>query len=256
MNRRHRAKAKIVTRLLGAESPELNEDEFLQTQLQEYCSADRKSETLAIEVQDDEEQGPIVYNRQAIVSKYTEREAIQTEVLNDLCMEPEMAHTISFNMVNLHGVGGNGKSQLAKKIFTLSQYHQLFDGNLIWFNAEKDDGPAGLYSQHAALIKSRGHPNPGSIDGIKSTLYNRILGQQDSLIVFDNVTDFEIVLKYLPTKGLNKGTRVILTSKKPLNPGERGEIVNIPVGVFSENEARNYVKEFSKIGRASCRERV
>lgn len=190
----------------------------------------------------DSNNSPIICKRPAgLVSTYTNREQLQTQIRDALC-KPQCPNVeFSFSLVNLHGIGGNGKSQLAKKVFALSENCDELNGNLIWLDAGTKDI---LYDQFASLVSTKGY-SAKTVSDLARLLYVEILKGQKFLIIFDNVVDFTMITEYLPVNAMNTNARVLLTSKKHWDIGEKGTIYNVPVGVFHPVEARTYVCQFT-----------
>ncbi|WP_339047303.1 NB-ARC domain-containing protein [Candidatus Mesenet endosymbiont of Phosphuga atrata] len=155
-------------------------------------------------------------------------------------------------MASVTGLGGIGKSELARKY--ISEHNKDYDNNVIWVNADNYLTIAESFRRLAqdklriSTIDENGKEK--EIKLIVEDVYRFFAKRhRRSLFVFDNagkhkavreVEEAEGVDKFLPS-GPNK-PHVLITSRDQ----EWGEIKSLPLGVFTEEEAIEFIKKALK----------
>jgi tetratricopeptide (TPR) repeat protein len=150
---------------------------------------------------------------------YTQRRDITKAIWNKFENQKEGRKTAI--LVGLHGLGGIGKTTLAKNaIYNPEQYYS-FRG---WFSAETK---ALLQADYVELGEKHHLFTKNMLDHQKLIRVREWLEQQENtLLVYDNVVDIDMLEEYLPNKG-----HIIITSRNYKLLGA------IEIDVMTEDEA-------------------
>lgn len=181
-----------------------------------------------------------IWKRHAgLVTYYVERKSLQNIIMGLLKTEVNKSHKYPYNIVNIYGLGGHGKSELAKKIFEIADDESLFDGHLIWMDAGQFEA---LLNQFKALLPVKPESTTNTSD-VLEMFYKDLLKDQKYLIIFNDVTDFEMIEQFLPMNGFNFNAKILLTSK---TEWKTDGVENVNVSVFGEDEATAFIKKFDR----------
>ncbi|WP_265035660.1 NB-ARC domain-containing protein [Wolbachia endosymbiont (group A) of Agelastica alni] len=154
-------------------------------------------------------------------------------------------------MVVIGGLGGIGKSELARKY--AYEYRKHYDGNVVWVNAENfgimknsflklaEDDKLGIPPQDK-------YGNDKTIETIVKEIYAFFARRgRKSLFIFDNAEGYEDISKFLPFslgQDYNKPCVLITSRSKDWKVGEEeGKIQVIQLDEFTETEALRFVKK-------------
>lgn len=137
------------------------------------------------------------------------------------------------NLVIINGLGGIGKTQIAKRF--ISEHKQEYN-IVVWISAENTEELNNAYRQVALfynLIENNKKYDQGYIDELVKNYLNDI---EKSMLIIDGVDDVELddLLNYLPSN-----SNVILTTQNSNIDSDEFNI--IPVGDFTEDEAINFM---------------
>ncbi|WP_353273619.1 tetratricopeptide repeat protein [Wolbachia endosymbiont (group A) of Agelastica alni] len=162
----------------------------------------------------------------------------------------EGGEAVISQMASVTGLGGIGKSELARKY--ISEHNKDYDNNIIWVNADNYLTIAESFRRLAqdklriSTLDENGKEK--EIKLIVEDVYRFFAKRhRRSLFVFDNagkhkvVGEGEGVDKFLPS-GPNK-PHVLITSRDQ----EWGEIKSLSLGVFTEEEAVEFIRKALKI---------
>ncbi|WP_438456569.1 tetratricopeptide repeat protein [Wolbachia endosymbiont of Kerria lacca] len=136
--------------------------------------------------------------------------------------------TIISQMTSISGLGGIGKTELARKY--AYDHENDYDGNVIWINAESE---GAIKSSFIRLAKDKLGINTKDADrerkDIKSIVEDvyRFFSKRKSLFVFDNAEKNEYFKKFLPLRSLTADDNkpyILITSR---NRELEGEVVNL-----------------------------
>lgn len=143
------------------------------------------------------------------------------------------------NIFSVNGLGGIGKTQLALKYAQL--YAKDYDNNVIWVDGEN---PSDFFKRLAG--NSRINIKTKDINGrdkkdndIAQEIYDHFKDKK-SLFIFDNVESSEAIKEFLPYQSLDNKPHVLITSRYQ---NWEGMADKISLNVFSDEEARNFVKK-------------
>lgn len=132
-----------------------------------------------------------------------------------------------FRIVALHGIGGAGKSVVALEVAHL---HNGFAG---WVNAENSAAILGSLAAIAAdreINTSNSHQS-----GMLRDLWRDLSNEEAPLLVFDNASDPEALIPYLPRID---HAQVLVTSR---SAGWGAVGIDLQVGPFTADEAAAYL---------------
>src|SRR5689334_20799462 len=132
---------------------------------------------------------PIRHNYQGLVANYVRRSHLEKEIMDGLYKISNKDCPINFPIVVLHGIGGVGKTTLARKICQMATkkrywiFGKHFGGNCLWINAEKEEL---IINDFVNLFGIR-DVNKQSVIATLKKFYSQEFAIRRCLIVFDNV---------------------------------------------------------------------
>jgi hypothetical protein len=158
--------------------------------------------------------------------------------------------TVISQMTSISGLGGVGKSELAKKY--IREHRHDYDGNVIWINAEKYETLSESFRRLANdTLKIATKGIDGQQKDIKSivTEVYKYFAKRKCLFIFDNAEKFrtekegdEGIDKFLPNNLPPDDNKpyIIITSR---NQKWEKRIKVIPLDTFTEEEAIKLIKK-------------
>ncbi len=193
---------------------------------------------------------PIQFNMVYPVEMFVGRDSELQEIYGKLHESTGKLTAIS-QMVVIGGLGGIGKSELARKY--AYEYRKDYDGNVVWVNAENfgimknsflklaEDDKLGIPPQDK-------YGNDKTIETIVKEIYAFFARRgRKSLFIFDNAEGYEDISKFLPFslgQDYNKPCVLITSRSKDWKVGEEeGKIQVIQLDEFTETEALRFVKK-------------
>ncbi|WP_265017002.1 ankyrin repeat domain-containing protein [Wolbachia endosymbiont (group B) of Endotricha flammealis] len=193
----------------------------------------------------------IEFNVKEPVDLFSGREEELSDLHNKIQRSSEKVTVIS-QMTSISGLGGIGKTELARKY--VHDHGNDYDGNIIWINAESYQTLAESFLR---LAQDNLGINVKSIDGnqkdikpIVEDVY-RFFSKRKSLFIFDNAEKSEELKQFLPlTLSHNNKPYVLITSRMIRQEWEQwGVKEGITLDVFTDEEAISFVKEALKIDK-------
>ncbi|XP_035715364.1 uncharacterized protein LOC110859459 isoform X2 [Folsomia candida] len=177
---------------------------------------------------------------------FTGRTKFMSEIIKSLTSwsTENSSHQIGFPFVDIHGLGGHGKTQTAQKIALICAEQKLFSG-VIWIDAEQQ---SGIIDKITRELKNQGIKDLSENDGIllANKLYELLISKNPHkfLVIFDNVESFEEIKKYLPlNKDLNNVAVLLTSVEKILIQDEMGEVKTFRVDILEEAEAEELFRK-------------
>ncbi|MDG1436826.1 MAG: NB-ARC domain-containing protein [Rickettsiaceae bacterium] len=157
------------------------------------------------------------------IDHYTQRPSL-TKAVWEKFRQPNMGQDSLAVLTGLHGLGGIGKTTLAKHAINYPEKKYSFRG---WFGAETKNL---LLADYLGLGEQQNLFTQDNISVNRKVLLVKqwLESQSNALLVYDNVDDMEVLRDYLPKKG-----DIIITSRNPNIPGA------IEIDVMDEKEALN-----------------
>ncbi|WP_410542965.1 FxSxx-COOH system tetratricopeptide repeat protein [Wolbachia endosymbiont of Tetranychus urticae] len=193
---------------------------------------------------------PILFNVRDPVSSFTGR-IEQLDNLHKAMMDGGRA--IVSQSVSISGLGGVGKSELARKY--IREYSQDYDNKVIWINAENQNTLSESFRRLACdklgiSLKNR----DGKEKDIKSIVEDvyRFFSKGKSLFVFDNAEkyrsqreDDDGIDKFLPSlpENMNK-PHILVTSRNKIWPQN---VKLLELDVFTLKEAIEFIQKALKL---------
>ncbi|XP_035714188.1 uncharacterized protein LOC118438326 isoform X1 [Folsomia candida] len=173
---------------------------------------------------------------------FTGRTELMDKIINSFTSWSNNSnHQIGFPLVDLHGLGGHGKTQTAQNIAERCLKDNLLRiSGVIWIDAEEQ---SGIVAKIRRELENQEIQNLPENDGIllASKLYDFIITKspQKILVIFDNVEGFEEIEKYLPFNKNVDNIAVLITSvEKIIIPTGMGEIDTFNMDILEEGEAK------------------
>ena len=135
------------------------------------------------------------------------------------------------------GLGGIGKTQITLKY--IKEHKLEYEYRVRWIIAENKEMLDSYFSQfaHELEINIDNKNNDEILKLVKKTLESQI---DHSLLVFDNVVDFELINQYLPNPGGFKQHHVIITTQNTKDPEDSSSFTGmnvIKLEAFAQEEA-------------------
>ncbi|XP_021964198.1 uncharacterized protein LOC110859539 isoform X3 [Folsomia candida] len=178
---------------------------------------------------------------------FTGRTEFMSQIIQSLTSwsTENSSHQIGFPFVDIHGLGGHGKTQTVQKIALICAEQKLFSG-VIWIDAEQQ---SGIIDKITRELKNQGIKDEKTEnDGIllANKLYELLISKNPHkfLVIFDNVESFEEIKKYLPlNKDLNNVAVLLTSVEKIIIQDEMGEVKTFRVDILEEAEAEELFRK-------------
>lgn len=201
------------------------------------------------------EKDPIVYNFRYPVQNYIERGNMIQIIHKILSSEKNTVH-IALTAVT-SGLGGIGKSELARRYAYFYSEKEKFYKNIIWITAEKCES---IIESFKNLLKENfNFDNFEGLDAAKIilNLYKNLEKCGKTLIIMDNAENFQTIEKFLQRSSFGNNLRFLITSRiREWDTGSDGDIEVIELEVFSESEAFQLVSSSLKISAEAQKEDI
>src|SRR5689334_4587031 len=152
---------------------------------------------------------PLRHNYQGMIGNYVPRPHLEKEIVAGL-KKQEGPGLITFPLVVLHGIGGVGKTTLARKMCQLTTGFfrtPHFGKSCIWIHAEKEEL---IIDEFARLLGIEEKTKIKIQEALRTCYQSQFEGNQ-CLFVFDNVDNYKTVADYLPLN-LQTQISVLITS--------------------------------------------
>ncbi len=172
---------------------------------------------------------PYASKGRAFVGRTGLREKIWESLNND-------GRTAIGQAINIKGIGGLGKTQLAVEY--AYELQDRYENGVFWLTADKD-----LDTQLIKIGKDLSWITNESDLGFDQTelVRNRFRKLSNCLIIFDNVEDRNVIENYLPEKGAN--SHILITSRE-----KQSGFYQLELGLLNRDESRNLLLKIA--GRA------
>jgi len=147
-------------------------------------------------------------------------------------------------MVAITGLGGMGKSELAKK-YASERGPSSFHGNVVWITAESTTSLANAF---VSLSQYLGIRDQNMSTQARTELVYDNFRNVESLFVFDNAEKMSIIAPFLPCRNPLVKTPYVIITSQVMNWPET--VLMVQLNNLDENDAVNLIKKnFPKICR-------
>jgi hypothetical protein len=162
------------------------------------------------------------------------------------------SETLISQVICVNGLGGVGKSELARKY--INEYSQTYDNNIVWINAESyqslEESFRRLARDKLRISTKNANGEGKEISSIVEDVY-KFFSNRKSLFIFDNaekrrtqVNGNEGIDKFLPSSPPNADKPyVLITSRNQ----KWGNIAVMLLDVFTEKEAADLIRKVLSI---------
>ncbi|MDR1139549.1 MAG: tetratricopeptide repeat protein [Rickettsiales bacterium] len=166
------------------------------------------------------------------------------EKLHESIQENQGVATVISQLVSICGLGGIGKTELARKY--IEKHSKDYDNNIIWINAATYETMVQSFLRLAKGLL--GIPTEDrDIESIVRDIY-AFFAQRKSLFVFDNAEKYRSegqdagISQFLPSHFLSSDDNkpsVLITSRNQ----KWGDIKALPLGTFTETESIDFIRK-------------
>ena len=182
-------------------------------------------------------QEPYFYNAKQIVANFVGREDSLRSMFD--LFSPQDS-----KIIVIGGLGGVGKTQLTLKF--IAQFKENYKYKVRWIKAESQDSLDNSYREFARDLNM--NLNNANAEDILRFVKKKLESEIDqSLLVFDNSENRDLLYKYLPNLTALKKHHIIITTRNTESydqvKEETGESV-IKLGSFNDEEAVRYVRSY------------
>ncbi len=192
---------------------------------------------------------PIKFNVRDPVKSFTGRDDELKDIHNKL--QSEKGQVVVSQIASISGLGGIGKSELARKY--ACDYKKDFDDNVIWINAETQESLKQSYQELAKELripiteKRDEKEQERNIKSIVKDVY-KYFQNAKSLFIFDNAEEYGDVNEFLPSPFFlylnGKKPHVLITSRnRDWEVGEEGKIEVVQLGELTPEKAAEFIRK-------------
>jgi ankyrin repeat protein len=193
---------------------------------------------------------PIWFEVRAPVKSFTGRDN-ESKHLHD-ALQSKGGQAVVSQMTSISGLGGIGKSELARKY--AYDYKKYYGNNVVWINGETQEsirkslqGLAAKKLRIPITEKKDKKEQERDIKSIVEDVY-KYFRNAESLFIFDNAEQYESVYEYLPSyfylHSNDKKPHVLITSRnRDWNVEEEGEIKVIQLGLLTPENAAQFIRK-------------
>ncbi|WP_264707211.1 tetratricopeptide repeat protein [Wolbachia endosymbiont (group A) of Acrocera orbiculus] len=177
------------------------------------------------------------------VGSFTGRKT-ELEKLHESIQESQGVATVISQLVSISGLGGIGKTELAKKY--IEEHSKDYDNNIIWIKAETHETMVQSFLRLAR--DPLGIPTEDrDIESIVRDIY-AFFAKRKSLFVFDNAEEYRSegqdagISQFLPSHFLSSDDNkpsVLITSRNQ----KWGDIKSLTLGAFTEPESIDFIRK-------------
>ncbi|MDG7055408.1 MAG: tetratricopeptide repeat protein [Wolbachia endosymbiont of Menacanthus eurysternus] len=177
------------------------------------------------------------------VGSFTGRKT-ELEKLHESIQENQGVATVISQLVSISGLGGIGKTELARKY--IEKHSKDYDNNIIWINAATYETMVESFLRLAKGLL--GIPTEDrDIESIVRDVY-AFFAKRKSLFVFDNAEEYRSegqdagISQFLPSHFLSSDDdkpSVLITSRNQ----KWGDIKALPLGTFTETESIDFIRK-------------
>lgn len=177
------------------------------------------------------------------VGSFTGRKT-ELEKLHESIQENQGVATVISQLVSICGLGGIGKTELARKY--IEKHSKDYDNNIIWINAATYEAMVQSFLELADNLL--GIPTEDrNIKFIVRDIY-AFFAKRKSLFVFDNAEKYRSegqdagISQFLPSHFLSSDDNkpsVLITSRNQ----KWGDIKALPLGTFTETESIDFIRK-------------
>ncbi|WP_265017698.1 tetratricopeptide repeat protein [Wolbachia endosymbiont (group A) of Andrena dorsata] len=177
------------------------------------------------------------------VGSFTGRKT-ELEKLHESIQESQGVATVISQLVSISGLGGIGKTELAKKY--IEEHSKDYDNNIIWIKAETHETMVQSFLRLAR--DPLGIPTEDrDIESIVRDIY-AFFAKRKSLFVFDNAEEYRSegqdagISQFLPSHFLSSDDNkpsVLITSRNQ----KWGDIKSLTLGAFTEPESMDFIRK-------------
>uniref|UniRef100_A0A2N9GRD6 Uncharacterized protein n=1 Tax=Fagus sylvatica TaxID=28930 RepID=A0A2N9GRD6_FAGSY len=148
----------------------------------------------------------------------------------------------NINMIAICGMGGIGKTTMAKEVAKMAIEAKLFDKDVMAVVSQNQD-LRKIQGQIAdkLRLKLEGETEPGRADELYSSLSSKSV-----LVILDDVWDkLSLEAVGIPFGGQHNKCKILLTSRSEVTCNQMGSHKIFPIKVLSEEEAWNLFREMA-----------
>jgi len=225
---------------LGTEPPaprqELGEDIEVVSENENLPNSARRSRPLPLQLH-------IPRQCDYFVARNSLLESLRSFLLAERASSPNTALAPKQSLAILHGVGGIGKTEIAKE-FAIR--HQAEFDSIFWIRSDSQASIArSLHDAAIALHLINGRKDWSHQQSTAACLKWFEQSTEKWLLIFDNVEDPEVVKAYIP---ISKSGSIILTTRQPVSinlepPGSSVSVIDLEVPTLTPDESVELVQK-------------
>jgi disease resistance protein RPS2 len=171
-----------------------------------------------------------------VFKHFESRKSIMKEVL-------EALRDDNINMISICGMGGIGKTTMAKEVAKRAKEAKLFDEDVMAVVSQNQD-VKHIQGQIADMLHLQ--LKTESLQERANQLFERLMDSKSVLVILDDVWEaLNLTDVGIPCGGQNKRCKILLTSRSEEACNQMRSQKIVPIKVLSEEEAWNLFREMA-----------